>query len=197
MDNVRVHLTENEKLAAQNLEGKIFNMGEDRDINSMIAKEKAIKFNEELNKIADKFNDASKKLEDNAEKFAEDISKIEIKPMSNRVLIKPFEQNPFQRIKIENGIIVDAGGYTPHTQFNDRTGRQEEQIEVIRVGAVQEIGPDVKYVRPGDCIFYRIDCSMPVPFFKEGFISVAEPNIIAFVNEGLDERLNNIKNGIV
>lgn len=195
MNNDRIHLTNDEKLAIMSSKGDLFNLGKEQDINTLIQKEKAIKFNEELNQIAEKFENVSKKLEENAETFGDSIANIEIKPMNNRLLVKPFTQNPFQRIKIENGIIVDAGGYTPHTQINPRTGREEEQVEVIVTGAVQEIGPDVKYIREGDCIFYRIDCCMPVPFFKEGFVSVAESNVIAVVNEGLDSRFKEIKNG--
>lgn len=195
MNNDRIHLTNDEKLAVMQSTGNMFNLGQEQDINTLIEKEKSIKFNEELNKIAEKFNEASKKLEENAEAFGDSIANIEIKPMGNRLLVKPFKQNPFQKIKIENGIIVDAGGYTPHTELNPRTGRYEEQTEVIVTGAVQEIGPDVKYIREGDCIFYRVDCCLPVPFFKEGFVSVGESNVIAIVNEGLDNRFKEIKNG--
>ena len=191
-NDVRLKFTEAEKMAmeASNYGGTTFNMSTDRDINTILEKEKAAKFNEELNRVAEKFADAGKKIQENAEAFGDSIAKIEIKPMGSRLLIKPFKQNPFQRIKIENGIIVDAGGFTPHTELNPRTGRVEEQKEFIVVGAVQEVGPDVKYVEPGDCVFYRIDCALPVPFFKEGLISVAETNIIAIVNEGLEDRFN-------
>ena len=52
---------------------------------------------------------------------------------------------------------------------------------------------DFELIKEGDVIFYRIDTAVPVPFFKQGFVSLAESQIIAVVNEGLQDRFNNIK----
>lgn len=198
MKNVRVNLTNDEKLAQEliglNKEHMHFNMNE-QNIEDVIRKEKSIKFNEELNSVADKFENCREKLENNAEKFGNDIAKVEIKPMFGYILIKPLEQNPFQRIKIENGIIVDAGGYTPHTQYNPNTGKEEEQEEVIVTGVVQEIGPEVKYIRPGDVIFYQKISACPIPFFKQGFYTLHENRVLSVVNEALTERFNEVCNG--
>ena len=109
------------------------------------------------------------------------------------VLFQDGNDNPFQKIKVENGLIIDTGGYTPHTQLNEQTGRYEEQKQFIVTGCVIEVGPEVKYLKEGDVIFYRIDTAVPVPFFKQGFVSLAESQIIAVVNEGLQDRFNNIK----
>lgn len=194
MKDVRINLTNDEKMAQSivGLEGTQFNMKED-SINNLLATEKQRKFNSELDKIAEKFSNCGEKIKENAEAFGEDISKIEIKPMFTRLLIKPLAQNPFQRIKIENGIVVDAGGFTLHDQINPNTGKVQEQVEFIKTAAVQEVGPDVKYIQPGDVIFYRIDCAVPVPFFKEGLYSTSEQNVIAVVNEDLENRFKNIK----
>ena len=113
--------------------------------------------------------------------------------MFSRILVQPFKVNPFQKMKVENGLIIDTGGYTPHTQLNEQTGRYEEQKQFIVTGCVVEVGPEVKYLKEGDVIFYRIDTAVPVPFFKQGFVSLAESQIIAVVNEGLQDRFNNIK----
>ena len=113
--------------------------------------------------------------------------------MFSRILVQPFKVNPFQKIKVEKGLIIDTGGYTPHTQLNEQTGRYEEQKQFIVTGCVVEVGPEVKYLKEGDVIFYRVDTAVPVPFFKQGFVSLAESQIIAVVNEGLQDRFNNIK----
>ena len=113
--------------------------------------------------------------------------------MFSRILVQPFKVNPFQKMKIENGLIIDTGGYTPHTQLNEQTGRYEEQKQFIVTGCVVEVGPEVKYLKEGDVILYRVDTAVPVPFFKQGFVSLAESQIIAVVNEGLQDRFNNIK----
>ena len=196
MKDVRLYSTENEKIAKELLgtdsNFTSVNMKEN-SLDSLIKKEKARKFNSEVEKYNEKLEQNNKDFEESQDKVEYDISKAEIKPMFSRILVQPFKVNPFQKMKIENGLIIDTGGYTPHTQLNEQTGRYEEQKQFIVTGCVVEVGPEVKYLKEGDVIFYRVDTAVPVPFFKQGFISLAENQIIAVVNEGLQDRFNNIK----
>lgn len=196
MKDVRLYSTENEKIAKELLgtdsNFTSVNMKEN-SLDSLIKKEKARKFNSEVEKYNEKLEQNNKDFEESQDKIEYDISKAEIKPMFSRILVQPFKVNPFQKMKIENGLIIDTGGYTPHTQLNEQTGRYEEQKQFIVTGCVIEVGPEVKYLKEGDVIFYRVDTAVPVPFFKQGFISLAENQIIAVVNEGLQDRFNNIK----
>ena len=196
MKDVRLYSTENEKIAKELLgtdsNFTSVNMKEN-SLDSLIKKEKARKFNSEVEKYNEKLEQNNKDFEESQDKIEYDISKAEIKPMFSRILVQPFKVNPFQKMKIENGLIIDTGGYTPHTQLNEQTGRYEEQKQFIVTGCVVEVGPEVKYLKEGDVIFYRVDTAVPVPFFKQGFISLAENQIIAVVNEGLQDRFNNIK----
>ena len=196
MKDVRLYSTENEKIAKELLgtdsNFTSVNMKEN-SLDSLIKKEKASKFNSEVEKYNEKLEQNNKDFEESQNKVEYDISKAEIKPMFSRILVQPFKVNPFQKMKIENGLIIDTGGYTPHTQLNEQTGRYEEQKQFIVTGCVIEVGPEVKYLKEGDVIFYRVDTAVPVPFFKQGFISLAENQIIAVVNEGLQDRFNNIK----
>ena len=196
MKDVRLYSTENEKIARELLgtdsNFTSVNMKEN-SLDSLIKKEKARKFNSEVEKYNEKLEQNNKDFEESQDKVEYDISKAEIKPMFSRILVQPFKVNPFQKIKVENGLIIDTGGYTPHTQLNEQTGRYEEQKQFIVTGCVVEVGPEVKYLKEGDVIFYRIDTAVPVPFFKQGFVSLAESQIIAVVNEGLQDRFNNIK----
>ena len=196
MKDVRLYSTENEKIAKELLgtdsNFTSVNMKEN-SLDSLIKKEKARKFNSEVEKYNEKLEQNNKDFEESRDKVEYDISKAEIKPMFSRILVQPFKVNPFQKMKIENGLIIDTGGYTPHTQLNEQTGRYEEQKQFIVTGCVVEVGPEVKYLKEGDVIFYRVDTAVPVPFFKQGFISLAENQIIAVVNEGLQDRFNNIK----
>ena len=196
MKDVRLYSTENEKIARELLgtdsNFTSVNMKEN-SLDSLIKKEKARKFNSEVEKYNEKLEQNNKDFEESQNKVEYDISKAEIKPMFSRILVQPFKVNPFQKIKVENGLIIDTGGYTPHTQLNEQTGRYEEQKQFIVTGCVVEVGPEVKYLKEGDVIFYRIDTAVPVPFFKQGFVSLAESQIIAVVNEGLQDRFNNIK----
>ena len=196
MKDVRLYSTENEKIAKELLgtdsNFTSVNMKEN-SLDSLIKKEKAYKFNSEVEKYNEKLEQNNKDFEESQDKVEYDISKAEIKPMFSRILVQPFKVNPFQKMKIENGLIIDTGGYTPHTQLNEQTGRYEEQKQFIVTGCVIEVGPEVKYLKEGDVIFYRVDTAVPVPFFKQGFVSLAESQIIAVVNEGLQDRFNNIK----
>lgn len=196
MKDVRLYSTENEKIARELLgtdsNFTSVNMKEN-SLDSLIKKEKARKFNSEVEKYNEKLEQNNKDFKESQDKVEYDISKAEIKPMFSRILVQPFKVNPFQKMKVENGLIIDTGGYTPHTQLNEQTGRYEEQKQFIVTGCVVEVGPEVKYLKEGDVIFYRVDTAVPVPFFKQGFVSLAESQIIAVVNEGLQDRFNNIK----
>ena len=196
MKDVRLYSTENEKIARELLgtDSKFTSVNmKENSLDSLIKKEKASKFNSEVEKYNEKLEQNNKDFKESQDKVEYDISKAEIKPMFSRILVQPFKVNPFQKIKVENGLIIDTGGYTPHTQLNEQTGRYEEQKQFIVTGCVVEVGPEVKYLKEGDVIFYRIDTAVPVPFFKQGFVSLAESQIIAVVNEGLQDRFNNIK----
>lgn len=194
MENVRIYSTEKERVAqeALGMEGKVFNLKE-QSIDSLVQKEKASKFNAEVEKYNEKLEQNNKEFEESQDKLEYDISKAEIKPMFNRILIQPFKQNPFQKMTIENGLILDAGGYTPHAQFNEQSGKYEEQDQFIRTGYVVEVGPETKYLKEGDVVYYRKDTVVPIPFFKQGLVSLGESQVIAVVNEGLEERFKNVK----
>lgn len=194
MENLRIYSTEKERVAqeAAGLEGKMFNLNE-QSIDSLVQQEKTNKFNSEVEKYNESLEQNNKEFQESQDRIEYDINKAEIKPMFNRVLIQPFKQNPFQKMQVENGLIIDAGGYTPHAQFNEQSGKYEEQEQFIRTGCVIEVGPEVKYLKEGDVVYYRKDTVVPIPFFKQGFVSLGESQIIAVVNEGLEERFNNIK----
>lgn len=195
--NVRLDLTENEKLAQSIVglesDGTRMNMAEDRSIENMIERERASKFNDQVDEYIEKFDKHANLLKEYAESFNDNMNSIEIKPMFARILVKPFEQNPFQKIrKSDSGLIIDTGGLAPQYKNSD-TGEWEEEKQFIVTGTVVDCGPDVKYLSQGDVVFYRTDTSVPVPFFKQGLVSLAENQIIAVVNEGLTDRFNERK----
>ena len=49
----------------------------------------------------------------------------------------------------------------------------------------------IKFVKPGDVVFYTIASENTIPFFRQGFVTVAENRIMAIVNENLTERKEN------
>ena len=196
MKEPRIKMTENEQIAANVLgldsNYTSVNMGE-RSIDNMIQREKANKFNNEVEKYNAQLEENQKTFEEAQSQVAYDINRAEIKPMFARLIIKPFKVNPFQKMEVKGSIIVDAGGYTPHAELNPMTGKYEEQKQFIITGYVVEVGPEVKYLQEGDVVYYRVDTAVPVPFLKQGLVSINENQVIAVVNEGLTERFNSIK----
>lgn len=196
MKEPRLKMTENEKFMVNALGTEIgdnrLNMSENT-IDNLIAQENARKFNNQVEEYNSKLEESNKTFKEAQDQVTYDINKAEIKPMFSRIIVQPFKVNPFQRVETKGSIIVDAGGYTPHAQINPMTGKYEEQKQFIVTGCVIEVGPDTKYLREGDVIYYRVDTAVPVPFFKQGLISLDEKQVIAVVNEGLSERFNSIK----
>lgn len=161
----------------------------------VLLKEKQNKFNEQVSSMEDKFEKHNQLLTEYAEKMSEDLNGVEIMPMFGYALVKPFEHNPFQQIKItDSGIITDLGGLAPEYKSNE-TGNWETEEQFIKVGTVIETGHKCEFLQPGDIVFYTIASEMMVPFYKMGFVVVAENRVMAVVNEKLTERRNNFKNG--
>ena len=196
----RTELNSNEKLALATTgmegTGQHFVMnGESAD--QILMREKQSKFNTAVDEYVDKFDKHRQDLENYAQTLSEDINGLEIMPMFAYALIQPFEKNPFQQIKnSEGGIITDLGGLTPQYKSNE-TGEVEEEEQFIKVGTVIEVGHKCEFLKPGDIVFYTIASETMVPFFRQGFVAVAEQRIIAVVNEKLTERRDNLRNGTI
>lgn len=196
MTKFRNEMTNDEKLAVAALgTDSNYNMVNMREnsIEALVEKEKASKMNEQLDKFQEQMEESHKEMKKSQDQIEYDINTAEIKPMYSRIIFTPFKNNPFQKIVTEGNIIIDTGGYNPHVDKNPITGKNEEMDPFIRTGVVQEIGPEVKYIQPGDVIFYRKDTAVPVPFFKQGFYSLDEHQVISIVNEKLTERFDKCK----
>ena len=173
-------------------EGKLFAVSK-QSISDMAKQEAVNKFNDQVDEYTKRFDKYNETLEKEAERLTDEFDKLEIKPFGQYLLIKPFSQNPFQRIKKEGNIITDLGGLTPIVKSNE-TGQFEEEESFIHVGTVVDIGPDVRYIRQGDAVMWTAPTELPIPFYKQGLVTVFEPNIKAIINIGLQDRFNKIKN---
>ena len=197
MKDVRLGLTESEKIA-QSLVGLEtdslnFHMSNAEEIGTIIQKEKQRKFNNQVDEYVSKLSAHTEALRESTEKLGYDISKLEIKPTFNRILVTLFDKNPFQKITTtKSGIITDMGGLAP-TYKNTDSGEIEEAQQMILVGVVQEVGPDVKYIKVGDTIFMDRNSVRPGPFYKQGLHCLGEQQVIGIVNEGLESRFEEIK----
>lgn len=195
MKQPRINLTENEKVAREvtGLETNAKHFAIDENAANEDLKLKAIsKFNDEVDAYKKELDEHAKNLDKYAEEVASSLREFEIKVPFNYILVKPFSENPFQRITKVNGIITDLGGQKPKFKNQDN-GQVEEEENLIHVGIVQEAGPECKYVKEGDAIFWTKPSEVPVPFYKQGLVYISELRVLAIVNEGLTKRFNKIK----
>lgn len=153
----------------------------------VLHRERALKFNQQIGDLQEKFQKHVDAIQEAGQQIAADLQNLEVMPLTSYVLITPFKTNPFQKIKVSNGIITDLGGLTPEYK-NQENGEIEEEKAYVRVGMVAETGTECKFLKPGDIVFYNIASEVQVPFFRFGFVVVAEQRIIAVVNEGLTAR---------
>lgn len=118
-----------------------------------------------------------------------DLEEAEILPLYTNLLVRPYKSNPYAQMEIsENGIVTKTD--TPSKKKNPNTGEMESPEEFIIVARVEEVGPDVTYVKAGDDVFYTKPSSTPVPFLKLGMYVIPEQRVLAVVNSKLKERWN-------
>lgn len=152
------------------------------------------KFNQQVDNWSEKFEKHSTNIQEFAQTINSNPENIEIMPLGTYVLVKQFNENPFQRIvrDSKSGLILDTGGFAPEYKNTDN-GEIEEEEPFILVGVVQEVGPECRYLRAGDAIFYSKPSAVPVPFYKQQLVQVNETRVLAVVNESLSERFQKIK----
>ena len=186
-------LSENERLAmkmAGESTSRIMTL-DGRTADDIIAERNVKKANEEIEKFNEKIDKQFTNVEEFTKKVNENMNNIEIMPIGNYLLVKQFEDNPFQRIvrDSKSGLILDMGGMAPQYKNTDN-GQIEEEEQFIKVGVIQEVGPECKWCQPDDTIFFTKNSAVPVPFYKQNLQLVCENRVLAVVNEGLTERFN-------
>ena len=174
-------MNENEKLALLSNgidgEGMHFSLSDEKQ-----------NFNKSVLEYVDRFEKHNDALKEYAKSISENINGLEIMPLYGYVLIKPFDENPFQCVRTsDSGIITDLGGMAIEYKSNE-TGQMEETEQFIKVGTVIEVGHKCEFVKPGDLVFYTVASAITVPFYRQGFVVVNETRLMATVNEKLTER---------
>ena len=190
-------LSENEKIAmrvAGDTTSRIMTL-DGRTADDIIEERNVKKFNEQVDNYVEKLNEHAQNLEEYSKQLSDNIEKIEIMPIGNYVLVKEFAENPFQRIvrDSKSGLILDLGGQKPQYKNTD-SGEIEEEENIIRVGVIQQVGPECKWCKESDTIMYTKMSAVPVPFYRQGLQLVNEQRVLVTINEGLEERFNKIKN---
>ena len=184
-------LTENEKLARQisGLEGAdYFAMGSDYDLDKMIDNHHREKWNESIQEIEDKFNGHEERLQQVADEYAKKLDKVQIMPIGNYVIVKPYNENPFQKVEVSKiGLLVSTGGLIPEYKNSD-SGEMEEAEQYIITGVVVATGPECKWLKDGDTIMWTKPSEVNIPFYNFGFRLVNETRALCVINDDLNER---------
>ena len=187
-------LSDNEKIALMNAgesTSRIMTL-DGKTAEDVIEERNVRKFNEQVDAYVEKLNEHAANLEEYTKQVAENVEKIEIMPLGSNLIVKLFEENPFQRIVKQGSLIVDLGGQKPQYKNTDN-GNIEEEENFVKVGVVQEVGPECKYIKPGDTVFTSKPSLVPIPFYKQNLHYLSEMRVLAVVNEGLTKRFQEIK----
>lgn len=148
-------------------------------LENQVAKQKMEKEAEELNKI---LLEASKTKQ---EEINAKLERLELIPMGNKVMFLAYPQNPYRKI-MEGNIIVEYDG----SFRNPDSGEWDKQKDLVGCAKVIEVGPECKFLKPGDDIYYDTRTCYPVPFMSLGYQMTSEPQVLCALNEGLKNRLN-------
>jgi hypothetical protein len=191
MGNMRNELSMQEKIAREiskvDSDAVFVNMN-DKSLDEHIDAMKREKWNESVQKIEDKFANHEKKLQEAADEYAKNLNEVQIMPIGNYVIVRPFTENPFQKVTVSSsGLITDLGGMIPEYKNSD-SGEYEEAEQVIKVGVVIEAGPECKWLKSGDTIMWTVMSEVVIPFYNFGFRLVNETRAICVINDDLNER---------
>ncbi len=165
---------------------------DDRSLDKMIDNAERQKWNDSVKEIEDKFKDHENALQEAADNYAKNLNGVQIYPIANYVIVRPFKENPFQKVKIDekSGLILSTGGLVPEYKRND-SGEYEEAEQVIKTGVVIQAGPECKWLKDGDTIMWAVMSEVVIPFYNFGFRLVNENRAICVINDDLEERFKN------
>ncbi len=192
---MRERLSEKEKIArvVTGVDTDSTFMGvDDRSLDKMIDNAERQKWNDSVKEIEDKFKDHENALQEAADEYAKKLDGVQIYPIANYVIVRPFKENPFQKVKIDEktGLILSTGGLIPEYKRND-SGEYEEAEQVIKTGVVIQAGPECKWLKDGDTIMWAVMSEVVIPFYNFGFRLVNENRAICVINDDLEERFKN------
>ena len=113
------------------------------------------------------------------------LEALEMLPMMNKIILQPYPVNPYRKV-VEGSLIVDYTGAFK----NPDSGEDDKLQELVGCAKIIEVGPECKYLKPGDDVYYDTRTVYPVPFMSMGYKLTSEPQILCVLNEKLKERFN-------
>ena len=136
----------------------------------------------EAEKAAEMMIELQKKKQ---EEINKKLEKLELLPMGSKIIILPYPENPYKKV-IQGSIIVDYTG----DFINPDSGEKDKLKELVACAKVIEVGPECKYLKQGDDIYFDTRSVYPVPFMSCGYQLTTEQQVLCVLNESLKERFN-------
>lgn len=140
-----------------------------------------------------KWDESMQELNEQTKAMLATFKDIDIRPWGMYILVKPYEKNPFTRMKqLDNGFIVPE--FDPHYKSQD-TGEIEEMQRMSIFAIVVEVSPDTKGIKKGDIVMYNRHEGVPIPFYGQGFEAVAWTHIKCVIgnHDDLEARWKGLK----
>ena len=107
-------------------------------------------------------------------------------PVGNRVIIKPYEKNPYRvpLMESKSGLII--GDFDTAASYkSNETGEDEAAQRGIWCCEVISVGKECKYVEVGEDVYVNFMMAVPVPFGDKGYYSINETNIICSIRNDI------------
>lgn len=105
-----------------------------------------------------------------------------IQPNGYTVIFTKYERNPYRKSsRSASGLILDTGYDSHEYEFSHETGQMERNDLGVICCNVVAVGPECKYVKPGEDIYLRNVGIAPVPFEGRDYWAISEQNIICRV----------------
>lgn len=149
--------------------------------------------NSKVDEQIEKWDKQMEELNEQTKSLLATFEDIDIRPWGMYLLVKPYEKNPFTRMrKLDNGFVVPE--FDPHFKSQD-TGEIEEMQRMSIFAVVVEVSPDIKGIKKGDIIMYNRHEGVPIPFYSQGFEVVAWTHVKCVIgnHDDLEARWNGLK----
>lgn len=103
-------------------------------------------------------------------------------PTAGRVVVLPYEKNPYRVPLYQSTSGLILGDFETSTRYkSNETGEQEAAQRGIWCCKVIAVGNECKSVIEGEDVYINFTFAAPIPFGNKGYYTISENNIICSV----------------
>lgn len=131
--------------------------------------------NSKVDEQIEEWTRKAKETADAINSIKDQFDNVGIRPFGGYILVRPFSNNPFTRLKkLDNGFVIPE--FNPKYRSED-TGEIEEMERVSIFAIVMETSPEVPNIKKGDIVMYNRHEGVPIPFYNQGFEVVYKTHV--------------------